>query len=852
MSVSPIDLVDASEPEALEPVLLARLAALDLEQKVRLLTGADAWSTCAEPAAGLARMVLSDGPVGVRGRNWDERDTSVNIPSPTALAASWDEDLVERLGLILAAEARRKDVAVLLAPTVNLHRSPYAGRHFECLSEDPLLSGRIAAAYVRGVQAGGVAATAKHFVANDSETERFRLDARLDERTLRELYLPPFEAMVRGAGVWAVMAAYTGLNGTTMTEHPALREILAREWGFDGVVMSDWLAVRSTEPAAGAALDLVMPGPDGPWGEALVEAVRSGRVSEATVDEKVLRLLRLAARVGALDGVAPAVPEPPPVDADAVPGELRAAAAAGFVLVRNEAVLPLDRDGLGSVAVLGPNAVDARTLGGGSALVFPPYTVSPLAGLRAALGDDVEVRHAVGAGLRSRMPVATAATVSDPVSGEPGLLVRLLGGDGGSVLHEELRGNGQFVWSGSFGHGIAPGAVDLIEVRYRLRAPVAGDYELGCSGLGYYRLTAGETVLVNEYLVQPEDQDLVDVFTNPPYGGGTLRLAEGEEVDVTLVHTVQKDPDGAGFRLVVVPPAPDPDEEMDAAVALAAESDVAVVVVGTTEEVESEGFDRVSLALPGRQDELVRRVAAVNPRTVVVVNAGAPVLMPWLGDVQAVLLTWFPGQEFGNALADVLLGIREPGGRLPTTWPVDEKAPLPGVRPREGVLEYTEGLHVGHRRFLREGIEPAFWFGHGLGYTTWAYLDAECHGAGAGVAPGDGGAVAGCRAGEDVVVRAAVRNTGERSGREVIQVYASRPESAVERPERWLVGHTAVEAGPGEARVVEIRVPAWTLGHWDVATHGWVVEPGGFRLAVARSAGDRGISLAVEVLADPA
>src|SRR4051795_11739169 len=287
----------------MEDDLRERLGALGLEQKVRLITGADFWALHSEPAAGLRRMGTSDGPAGVRGERWDERDPSANVPSPTALGATWDDARIERLGDLLAAECRRKGVDVLLAPTVNLHRTPAGGRHFECLSEDPLLTARIGTAYVRGLQRAGVGATVKHVVANDSETERFTLDARVDERTLRELYLAPFEAIVRDAGPWALMAAYNGVNGHTMTEHPLLREIVKDEWGFDGVVMSDWFAARSTEAAGRAALDLAMPGPTGPWGDALVDAVRAGHVDEAAIDDKVLRLLRLAARVGALGGV---------------------------------------------------------------------------------------------------------------------------------------------------------------------------------------------------------------------------------------------------------------------------------------------------------------------------------------------------------------------------------------------------------------------------------------------------------------------------------------------------------------------------------------------------------------------
>jgi len=261
--------------------LRSRVARLSTEQKIRLLTGADFWALYPEPDAGLRRVVLSDGPAGVRGETWDERDTSANVPSPTALAATWDCDRVEAIGRLLAAEARRKGVDVLLAPTVNLHRTPYGGRHFECFSEDPLLTARIGVAYVRGLQSQGVGATVKHFVGNDSETERMSVDVRIDERTLRELYLAPFEAIVREAGAWAVMAAYNGVNGSTMTESPLLRAILHDEWGYDGLVMSDWTATRGTEAAARAALDLAMPGPAERFMAISTELISGRRINPA-------------------------------------------------------------------------------------------------------------------------------------------------------------------------------------------------------------------------------------------------------------------------------------------------------------------------------------------------------------------------------------------------------------------------------------------------------------------------------------------------------------------------------------------------------------------------------------------
>src|SRR3954469_2654430 len=376
-----------------------RLPAPTPQQKGRLLPGAAFLGLPARPALGLRSVVTSDGPAGVRGRVWDEREPSANIPSPTALAATWDVARGGRIGRLLASEARRKGVDVLLAPTVNLHRSPLGGRAFECFSEDPYLTGVIGAAYVRGLQAEGVAATVKHFVANDSETERFTLDARVSERALRELYLLPFE-LILAEHPWAMMAAYNRVNGTTMTESPLLRDVLKDEWGWDGLVMSDWMATRGTVGAGHAALDLAMPGPSGPWGDALVTAVREGRVSEAAIDDKVLRILRLAGRVGARDGgggVTAREWRQPEVAA-----ELRSCAAAGFVLARNHgSLLPLEGASLRRVAVLGPNAAVARTLGGGSATVFPDYTVSPLDGLRDAL--SAQITHAAGVRTSARL-----------------------------------------------------------------------------------------------------------------------------------------------------------------------------------------------------------------------------------------------------------------------------------------------------------------------------------------------------------------------------------------------------------------------------------------------------------------
>jgi beta-glucosidase len=808
--------------------LAARVAGLSLEQKVRLLTGADFWSLHAEPVVGLRRLVVSDGPAGVRGERWDERETSANVPSPTALAATWDEELVTELGRLLAFEARRKGVDVVLAPTVNLQRTPYGGRHFECFSEDPLLTARIGVAVVRGVQEGGVGATVKHFVANDSETQRMTLDARVDERTLRELYLAPFEAIVREGGVWAVMAAYNAVNGEPMTESPLLRDVLRGEWGFDGVVMSDWLATRSTVSSARAALDLVMPGPAGPWGDALVEAVREGHVDERAIDDKVVHILRLAGRVGALAGSAPAAA--PDYDDAQISALLRRAAARGFVLLRNDGALPLRPAALRRVAVIGPNAAAARTLGGGSATVFPPYAVSPLQGLRAALPESVAVQHAVGVLATDRIPVAGPPWLHRPDGGGPGVEVRFLAA-GGEVLAAEHRPGCAFTWMGAFAHGLSPRDVCRIEVHAVVRATSAGTYAIGGSGIGRYALHVGGELAFDGILALAPGADIVEGIMVPPQAVHEVHLRRGEEVEVTLAHEVGSAPSeigdaGVAFQLNLRPPHASDDEEIERAVALARAAGVAVVVVGTTEEVESEGFDRPTLALPGRQDELVARVAEANPCTVVVVNAGAPVLMPWADRVAAVLIVWFAGQELGNALADVLLGLAEPGGRLPTTWPAAGDDP-PSTLPSGGVLRYDEGLSVGYR-----GDRAAHYpFGHGLGYTTWAYeaIDARAE-----VAPATG-----------VAVAVAVRNTGSRRGREVVQCYASRPGGDVPRPVRWLAGFAVIEADPGEAATATMALPARAFEHWDCDAGRWLLEPGTFGLAAGGSSAAPAVSAQV-------
>lgn len=790
------------------------LAKLTLEEKITLLTGRDFWRTAAIPTIGLRSMLFSDGPSGVRGERWDEREPSLNLPSATALASSWDPVLAYRYGAVIAAEARRKGVDVVLGPTINLHRSPYGGRHFEAFSEDPVLTAELAAKYVSGVQDNGIAATPKHYVANDFETERFTVDVRVEERALRELYLQAFEKPIVDSHAWAVMSAYNSINGARATENELLEIPLNSEWGFDGVVVSDWTAVRSVESAR-YSQDLVMPGPDGPWGDQLVSAVRSGAIEESMIDRKVVRLLTLASRVGALEDPRPAPATRTSVEDGAA--FAREAAAAGTVLLSNNGELPWTANSLSTLAVIGHNAQEARSQGGGSATVLPEHVVSPLEGLRAAL-PNVDISYSMGAVVKESVTELPRDRIVNPATGDAGLLVRFLGPDG-TELRRENRRSTALVW---FGGDVPIAEATTLELTTAYRPEATGRIRLGFATTGHARILVDEKVVLDETLLADGD-DLGAALLSPPSAVAEVAVTKDVPIAITALVDVSDRlgilANAMAFAFGMGPTLSDPDELIRAAASAAGQADAAVVVVGTDARVESEGYDRTSLALPGRQDDLVRAVVRANPRTIVVVNAGAPVLMPWRDEVAAVLVGYFGGQEFGHALADVLLGMREPGGRLPTTWPATEtEIPIGEVHPTDGVVRYGEGIHIGYRAWLKTRLEPAYPFGHGLGYTTWK--------------------IGGMRVvlyGDRAEVLVDLENTGARTGKQVIQIYAERPDSSVDRPVRWLVGFAAAHVEAHTSAVVLIDVPIRSLAFWQ---DGWRYESGVYHLHLGSSVTD--------------
>jgi beta-glucosidase len=810
----------------------ALLAQLTLDEKAALTAGSAMWHTVPIPRLAIPPMKVSDGPIGVRGAGTEALSGgrggvhSACFPNATCLAASFDPDLIEAVGAALGEEAKSKSVHLVLGPTVNLHRSPLGGRHFECYSEDPYLTARMAIGFVRGVQSQGVGTSVKHFVCNDSEFERMTISSEVSERALREIYLQPFEAAVREATPTSIMSAYNGINGTSATEHRELQvDILKREWGFKGLVVSDWFAVRDTAGAAIGGTDLEMPGPARHFGEPLAKAVREGAVPEAELDDKVRRILEVMEWTGALDAG-----EEPPERADDRPEHrtlARRAAAAGCVLLKNDGdLLPL-RAERGKIALIGPNAARTSVLGGGSARVSPHYEVSVLEAFTTrSAADGFELVHEPGCTSFKLVPPIEPSAV-ERADGGPGFDVEYFASadaSGPAVARSTMEAVNH-TWSGPPAAG-----VDLRRFSARFRATLMPEataphlFSLECAGIS--------RLLIDGELV-------IDNWTKPVrgdswFGFGTreerqeVLLEAGKRVELVIEYSAGEARGFRGIRLGFLPAVSG--DLMERAEAAAADAERAVVVVGLSAEWETEGNDKTDMELPGRQAELIRRVAAANPETVVVLNAGAPLAMEWAEDVPAVLYAWYGGQEAGNGIADVLFGHTDPGGRLPTTIPLRlEDVPShtgdPSTYPGEqGRVQYQEDLWVGHRHYDAHGVAPRFAFGHGLSYARFEIEALRVPETVDGEAP--------------IRVEVELRNLSERSGSEVVQLYLSHRAPRLPRPERELAAFAKATLAPGETTTVSLEIAPRALAFWDPAESAFVLEPGTFEVHAGRSSAD--------------
>ena len=830
----------------------ALIAELTLDEKASLTAGEDNWSTHAVDRVGIPKVLVTDGPNGARGTFLPEdRDnrSSFCAPCGSALGSTWNVALIEELGVLLGQETRAKSCHVLLAPTVNIPRSPLFGRSFECFSEDPLLSGSIAASYIRGVQSQGVATTVKHFAGNDAEFQRMTINSVIDERTLREITLLPFEMAVRDGGSLGVMTSYNRLNGSYCTEDVELLEgILRGEWGFEGFVITDWHGRGSTAGAAAAGLDLEMPGPYRIFGHALADAIRSGEVPEAQLDASVRRLLTVFDRVGALD----ATPKPPPsVDTPGSRDLARRLATESMVLLKNEsALLPLRADQLGSIALVGPNAQKARIMGGGSAEVRPHYRRTPLEALQARLGDTVTIVHEQGSDIDRTVPAVPAELLAAPTGSDArgGFAIEVFAGLdwAGEPIERRSRRDGTLVFQAGLGQQLPRGPFSF-RATATLTAAHDGPHLLTMIQLGRARLLLDGSVIIDG-IADPAPRGLEYFGNGSEEMSTTVELVAGQPHQLVVEFRRVDDGGMQGVRVGCkhLPPA----DLLDRAVAAAARADVAIVVVGTTNDWESEGYDRTSLELPGTQGELIARVAAVNPRTIVVTNTGAPVSMSWAGAVPAILQTWFGGQEMAEALVDVLLGASEPGGRLAITYPERiEHTPAFGNFPGEhGQVRYGEGVLVGYRWYEARALPTRYPFGHGLGYTRFVLGMPSVT------------AMVGPDQPLSVTVELHVTNTGDRTGSEVVQCYVAPPAGSVTRPPKELKAFAKVHLAAGATTTVRLELGARAFSYWrptaDVPTTawvdpmtealavppalaaGWTIAPGPYALHIGKSSAD--------------
>lgn len=815
------------------------LGQLTTEEKASLTAGADMWHGHDVERLGIPALKVSDGPAGVRGERW-VATTSACAPCGTALGATWDAELLERVGRVLGEEARSKAVDIVLAPTVNLHRNPLAGRNFECFSEDPHLTAVAAGAVIDGIQSTGVGACIKHFVANDSEFQRHTISSEVTERVLREMYLVPFEVAVRRHDVVSVMSAYNRLNGTYCAQHRwLLTEVLRQEWGFDGIVMSDWWGTKADESLE-AGLDLEMPGPPVHLGPTAAERVARGELDPAVLDTAAARLLTTMERLGVLD-----LGERPPessVDDEGHREVLRQAAQAAIVLLRNDPVegrpvLPLRREELRSLAVVGPNADVPAALGGGSAALNPHHVVTVLDGLRTALGPAVAVHHEPGVEAVRSLPPIDGRRLRTADGAAPGLTVeyhanRGLAGDPAVV---EVCREPRLVWLGGDPADGVSGGDFSVRLRGTFVADVAGEhtFSLVTGGAGGRLVLDGEVLLDNF-----EDQRPGQAF----FGLGseeirsTVVLEAGQEVDLSAEFVSYDGLPAAALLVGHHPPVAA--DGIERAAAAAAGADAAVVVVGLNQDAETEGEDRSTMALPGRQDELVRAVVAANPRTVVLVNAGSVVDLAGAQDAPALAQTWYLGQESGAAVADVLLGDRSPSGRLPMTYGrrVQDWPSWPNYPGEGGQVVYGEQHFMGYRGFAEAGRSPAFPFGHGLTYGEFLWGE---------VLPGELSVELDGDGGDDEVDAAPVleltvpvTNTGAATAVEVVQCYVHDGTGTWRRPEHELRGFARLELAPGETSTATIALGRRAFAAWDPDQRSWRIAPGRHELRLGTSAED--------------
>ncbi|KAG6332919.1 hypothetical protein ID866_6172 [Astraeus odoratus] len=812
---------------------------LTTDEAILLTAGVGFWHTHSIP-----RLGVSDGPNGIRGNHFFMSTPAKCLPCATALGATWDPELIEEVGLkLLANEAQLKAASVILAPTCNIQRNPLGGRSFESYSEDPTLSGLIAAAYVKGVQKGGIGTTIKHFVCNDMENDRMGYSSVVGERALREIYLMPFMLALKYAQPWCFMTAYNRVNGTHASESKhLLQDILRKEWGFDGLIMSDWFGTYSVDLGINAGLDLEMPGLN-KWRslDLMNRIITSRKLTVRTVKERARKVVELVKR--AAQG-APEILDGDGLERTVASEEekefMRKAAAETIVLLKNDNnCLPLQPDRLKKVAIVGGNAKAIILSGGGSAALKPSYFVSPYDGIVNALPPHVEVTYSEGASTYMEMPILDFELFTP--SGERGWIgswhkhesdesMTPLTTPMGTRLIDETR---MFI-----GTSAPPGLTRRwsLKLEGQLK-PREHDctFEFGLTVAGRAKLFVDGKLVIDNWTRQRRGESFFNSGSKEERGRAELKAGIAHTIFVEYCNVrgpADGDEDEAvmdsnpGIRLGGAE-VQDPDVKLAEAVQAAKEAEVVIAIVGLNADWEAEGYDRQTLSLPGRTDELIRKVVAANPNTIVVTQSGSSITLPWADSVPAIVHSWYLGNATGDAIADVLLGRRNPSGKLPLTFPKQlEDVPSHGhFHSESGVVRYAEDLFVGYKHYHHRGISPLYAFGHGLSYTTFSYSDLEL--SEPAVADGDFGLTASLT----------LTNTGNVLGSEVVQLYVSMPTtSSHTHPNLALRAFNKVKnLAPGETRKVTLKLDKYAISYWEEVISRWVIESGEYGVAVGPS-----------------
>jgi beta-glucosidase len=795
------------------------LKQMTLEEKITMLGGDETgFNGKGVERLGIPPIRMSDGPVGVRN------EESTAFPVSVNMAASWDIELIYRYGIALAEETKAKGKNCILGPCVGIHRFPLNGRNFESFSEDPYLAARMAVNYIKGVQSQNVIATAKHYACNDQEWERNNYDSIVDERTLREIHLPAFEYAVKEANVHALMTAYNIVNGQHCSENKQLViDILKNDWGFKGIVMSDWVSVYSSVEAANYGLDVEMPQPK--WfGRKLLAAVKEGKVSEETINDKIRRHLRVRFETGIFENPSPK-PDESVIRSVGHKNLALEMAEKSIILLKNDKMLPLSQDKIKTIALIGPSAKVARTGGGGSSKVRPWESISPYDGLTKLLGDKVKIQYSEG----TRIGSFNAISI-------PSQYFKTPDGKSNGFLGEyftNMKFEGQPVFTRvdeniNFDYKVASPdpriEADNFSIRWtaKFTAPDTKKYYFSVSSDDGSRLYIDGKLVIDNWKDHGERAMTCQI-----------NMQAGKTYDMKIEF--YENAGDAVIRLGWKDPADNsPEPTIEQAVEVAKKADIAILCVGNMAENESEGQDVDDFKMYGDQDEMVQAVAKVNPNTIVVVYGGVPVLMKhWLGNVKAVIAAMYPGQEGGTALAGILFGKTNPSGKLPFSY-IQERSESPAFKEYKDPglkIHYSEGVFVGYRYYDKNNIKPLFPFGYGLSYTTFEYSNLKTQ----------------KTADLTYTVSVDVKNTGSTAGQEVIQLYVNQKKCSVQRPVKELKGFAKVDLAPGQTKTAVIQLDPRAFQFYDPQKKQWTAEPGEFEIMIGASSRDIKVKDAIKL-----